>query len=203
MQNKLEKYLSQIEKQLAALPVEQRQEELREIRSHLEMMIEENVARGCDADVAVSKALEQFGSADKLGKALRQSKPFAWLHYFRPIAALLLAFGVVIAWLFISKELQIFYVPFSFHWSWALMLIIAIFPLTGWAAEVIAPKYGTWSLAVIFYGILSIFIYVAFWKLMPIPKTYFLISFMPFALAGIAAFLGALARRKHVKRNHQ
>lgn len=40
MYKELEKYLSQIEKQLSALPAEQRQNELREIRSHLEMMID-------------------------------------------------------------------------------------------------------------------------------------------------------------------
>lgn len=80
MQNKLEKYLSQIEKQLAALPAEQRQEELREIRSHLEMMIDDNVARGCDADDAVSKALEQFGAAEKVGKALECTHEFSPEH---------------------------------------------------------------------------------------------------------------------------
>jgi len=70
MHNQLEKYLSQIEKQLAALPAEQRQDELREIRSHLEMMIEDNVARGCEMDEAVVKAIRQFGAAERVGRDL-------------------------------------------------------------------------------------------------------------------------------------
>jgi len=205
MCNQLEKYLSQIEKQLAALPVEQRQNELREIRSHLEMMIDDNVACGCDADNAVAKALEQFGAANKLGKELRQYKPFAWLHYFRPLAAFLFALGVVIAWVSISpNKSQIpSFVPVSFQWTWELMLIIIIFPITGWVTEVIAPKWGFWSLAVLFYGILSLFIYFAFWRFAPIPKAYFLYGFMHHALAGIASFIGAWIRRREVEHRQQ
>lgn len=73
MHKQLEDYLSKIEKQLAALPAQQREDELREMRSHLEMMIEENVARGYDADQAVAKALEQFGAAKKVGRDLKNA----------------------------------------------------------------------------------------------------------------------------------
>ncbi len=200
MQTKLGKYLSQIEKQLAELSTEQREEELREIRSHLEMMIDENVARGINPDEATTKALEQFGEANKLGKELRQYKTFAWLHYFRPLAAFLFALGVVIAWVSISS------VPVQ--WPSDLMLIIIIFPITGWVAEMIAPKCGFWSLAVLFYGILSLFIclyvYIVFWKSVPIPKAYLLVGFISHGLLGIASFIGVWIRRWQVKhRKHQ
>lgn len=71
MQTPLEEYLSKIEKQLAALPIEQRHEEVREIRSHLQQMVEDNIARGDAPDAAVAKALEQFGAAEKVGRALK------------------------------------------------------------------------------------------------------------------------------------
>jgi hypothetical protein len=71
MQNKLEKYLSQIERHLTELPVKECEAELREIRSHLEMMIKENIACGYDSNNAVEKALEQFGSAERVGLDLR------------------------------------------------------------------------------------------------------------------------------------
>jgi len=208
MHNQLEKYLSQIEKQLAALPVEQRQEELREIRSHLEMMIDVNIARGFDAEEAVTKAIKQFGSAQKVGKELRQSKPFSWLHYLRPFAAFLFALCVVIAWISISSGNQIpSFVPAHFQWLWQLMLIIIIFPLTGWMTEVIAPKMGFYSVAVLFFGILSLFIsvyfYFSFWKFEQIFIAYFLFGFLHNALAGIASFLGVWARCNYVERNQQ
>ncbi|MEO6906875.1 MAG: hypothetical protein ABI210_03200 [Abditibacteriaceae bacterium] len=52
MQNQLEKYLWKTEDQLVMLPTAQRREQVREIRSQLEMMVDENVARSYDPDKA-------------------------------------------------------------------------------------------------------------------------------------------------------
>jgi len=143
MCNQLEKYLSQIEKQLAALPIEQRQDELREIRSHLEMMIEENVASGFDADEAVAKALKQFGAADKLGRDLKfppgSNRRFLqkyWFRVFRFLASMLAASLIVI---FSIRSGLIPYFP-SISPSLNSSCILVVTFLLSWTIAVLNPS---------------------------------------------------------------
>ncbi|MEO6906874.1 MAG: permease prefix domain 1-containing protein [Abditibacteriaceae bacterium] len=152
MHNQLEKYLSQIEDQLAALPAEQRQEELREIRSHLEMMIEENIARGCDAKEALTKTLEQFGSAEKIGQDLKH----IYTNRNENARTVLAGLTVCIILIFSFYALSWLHDTFSYTWnrnselyfSFCILWFVAF--LGGWIAECIAPKKKTLPLVVIF-----------------------------------------------------
>lgn len=134
MHKELEKYLSQIEKQLAALPSQQREEELREIRSHLQMMIEENVARGCDADQAVTKALEQFGAASKVGRDLSNETEFRPVYSFRVILYSVLTIVVLQLYDYSAKTIFIPHLP---HLSSLFdgFPIIVLFLMIGWSHQ--------------------------------------------------------------------
>ena len=143
MQNQLEKYISKIEDQLVMLPTKQRREEVHEIRLHLERMIEENIARGCDADDAVMKALEQFGSARKVGQELRYSSsstPHNWKMILVKCQVLTIALGLINLILFYqltnsgsdpSKSAL-------FYWVFGCSMVVGSF-VNGWTLETIAP----------------------------------------------------------------
>lgn len=146
MQTKLEKYVSQIERHLAELPAKEREEELQEIQSHLEMMIAENVARGYDSDNAVEKALEQFGSAEKIGLKLRLA-PNSVSKRWRVLYVKMLAFNamglfaLLIVWLLYSSGYvspSALLLPWVFYGSAGMITFGA-----GWFNESIASKQMT------------------------------------------------------------
>ena len=97
MQEPLENYLTQVEQQLALLPAEQRDAELREVRLHLQMMVEDYIAIGDSPDEAVAAALRQFGSAGKMGQELQRAQSADRLRRWRPLLAGLTLYGVNIA----------------------------------------------------------------------------------------------------------
>lgn len=143
MHNQLEKYISKIKDQLVMLPTKQRREEVREIRLHLERMIEDNLTRGCDADEAVAKALEQFGSARKIGQELRYSSsstPNNWKMILVKCQALTITLGLVNLILFYqltnngsdpSKSTL-------FYWVFGCSIVVGAF-VNGWTLKTIAP----------------------------------------------------------------
>jgi len=146
MQNKLEKYLSQIESHLTELSAAEREAELREVRSHLEMMIKQNVARGYDSNNAVEKAFEQFGSAEKIGRDLRFA-PNSVSKRWRTLVVKMIAFNtivlfaILVAWLlypsgYISPRTSL--LPWFSDGSTGMMMFVA-----GWFGESIAPKQDT------------------------------------------------------------
>jgi hypothetical protein len=209
MHKELEKYLLQMEKQLSALPTEQRQEELREIRSHLELMIEDNIAHGCDADEAVIKALGQFGAADKIGRDLIAEKNKSWRQRNGVILALILIWGLgriqsfVSLWLIKSAMLpgNILNDKWLSFWSlntWSFCLCF----LCGWVAETYASRK---SLAV-----LTCVVFVNWGSLFftnpslasalvshPFPNIPNV--FRAFAFGLLTMFTGVWARRYHVQ----
>lgn len=201
MQNQLEKYLSQIEKQLSTLPAEQRQEELREIRSHLEMMIEENIARGGDAEEAALKAIAQFGTAKKVASDLKR------IRINRDQRARTLLAGLVVFAIWIYPDFCTRYLFPSIH-QFLLSARVSyietafVFHISGWVAEAIAPKKVLLPILIPFFitwvlGILSvILILVAF------PTSS--LSFLNYQLLNTAvlplAFMGAWIRRRQMER---
>lgn len=70
MHSLLENYLAQVEQQLNLLPVTRRNEELREMRQHLQDAAALNRERGQTEDEAVQAALEQFGTPETLSKKI-------------------------------------------------------------------------------------------------------------------------------------
>jgi hypothetical protein len=72
MNNRLEQYVDEVAHNLRSLPEEQRQEEIAEIRSHLDARVAAEMELGKTQEEAVAEALRQFGSARKVGSSLRR-----------------------------------------------------------------------------------------------------------------------------------
>jgi len=209
MHNQLEKYLSQIEKQLAALPAEQRQEELREICSHLEMMIEGNVARGCDADEAIAKAIEQFGAARKIGKDLigaRINNRFMRKRIALAILASLAvsSIGTLPSFLMVSAvsspgNIVSEHIRISM-WIiniWSLALGIGC----GWLTEVIAPKKTTITLTlIVFFDLILIMFHQSVVSAIILHPTYYSLQILKItAIDLLTLSAGAWSRRWQVE----
>jgi uncharacterized membrane protein len=73
MHKQLEDYLNQFASRLGKLPTAQREDELREIRQHLELLIVSHRERGRSEEEAVGLAISQFGRAEKIGRELSQA----------------------------------------------------------------------------------------------------------------------------------
>lgn len=73
MHSRLEAYLQTVEVNLHALPVEERQNELHELRLHMESLLESYQELGSTEEEAVTQTLAQFGRANTLGKDLNQA----------------------------------------------------------------------------------------------------------------------------------
>lgn len=79
---RLDAYISTIGGRLKRLSSAQREEELREIRQHLETLVAGHLAAGISQDEAVDAALRQFGHAEEMGRELagawQQRLPRLW-----------------------------------------------------------------------------------------------------------------------------
>jgi hypothetical protein len=180
----LEDYLAQVEKQLAPLPAEQRKAELREIRLHLQMMIEDYIAIGDSPDEAVAAAVRQFGSASKTGQALQRARRADHLSRWRPLLAGVANYGAYIALYgsFCSfMEAFRFLLPGSMFFPWAYYVVLVLSGVVGgWLAEMIAPRKAIWSVLILHSLILI-------WM---VPSSYFSPAPLLFAAAGLAACFG-------------
>ena len=70
MDNRLNEYLQKLEAALGDLEAEQRTNELREMRQHIEAMVARQIERGQSSDEALTEALAQFGPPQQVGRAL-------------------------------------------------------------------------------------------------------------------------------------
>ncbi len=68
--NPLDLYLSRVARELRSMPSVKREEELRELRSHLEQRLEDFEAQGLKPEEAQARAVEGFGSPRALGSKL-------------------------------------------------------------------------------------------------------------------------------------
>lgn len=71
--SQLEHYIETIEGRLKSLPPARRQEEMQEIRQHLEALAAGHRIAGLSEDEAVEAAIRQFGHAEQVGKELSQA----------------------------------------------------------------------------------------------------------------------------------
>ena len=160
----IENYLAQIARELRDLPASARDEEMREIESHLRAMIE---ARG---DVAA--VLRQFGKPRKVGRDLRRAwerkQPEAWNRFgFALLSGLLIlaAFDVVR-----TKFGSYFEMPFdlmmkdtgamillrlAFHLLFLLSFLLVVFGGLGYITKAISPKRGMLAAALVVSLILT------------------------------------------------
>ncbi|MBC8102109.1 MAG: hypothetical protein H7Z41_05925, partial [Cytophagales bacterium] len=70
MKQTLEQYLQQVATKLGPISHEERQDELEELRQHLEASVAASVAKGHSPAMAAEEATRQFGTASSLGRQL-------------------------------------------------------------------------------------------------------------------------------------
>lgn len=75
MDNRLDRYLQSVAHELRRLPQERREEELRELRQHLEAIVARLVEGGLSEVEAVEAATAQFGEAGTVGHELVRVVP--------------------------------------------------------------------------------------------------------------------------------
>ncbi len=96
--SQLDAYIETIESRLNGLPPARRQEEMQEIRQHLEALAAGHRIAGLSEDEAVEAAVRQFGHAEQVGQELskasqQQRMRYLWLIliYFITVAV---SFGI-------------------------------------------------------------------------------------------------------------
>lgn len=80
-QSQLDHYLTILEARLKGLPPARRQEEMLEIRQHLEALVVGHRLAGASEEDAVAAAIRQFGHAEQVGQALNQASQQQRIHY--------------------------------------------------------------------------------------------------------------------------
>lgn len=99
--SQLDHYIASIEARLKSLSPARRQEEMREIRHHLEALIAGHRIAGLSEDEAVEAAIRQFGHAEQVGQELskasqRQRMRSLWslLIYILTVAVNIVIFAI-------------------------------------------------------------------------------------------------------------
>lgn len=86
--NPLDLFIGRVARELRSMPGVKRDEELRELRSHLEQRVEDFEAQGLNLEDAQRRATEGFGSARALGSQLCdvwEGIPFSWWRVARSV----------------------------------------------------------------------------------------------------------------------
>lgn len=73
MNDRLEQYLGAVERGLPELPEKRRQDEITEVRQHLDALIAARQYADIDAEAATDAALRQFGSARRVSLGIRSA----------------------------------------------------------------------------------------------------------------------------------
>ncbi len=69
----IDRYLAGVARQLSALPAARREEDLYELRQHLETLAAGHRAAGLDEQAAARAAVARFGQAERIGRGLRDA----------------------------------------------------------------------------------------------------------------------------------
>ncbi|MBN1580976.1 MAG: hypothetical protein JXA89_09765 [Anaerolineae bacterium] len=116
----LRDYMDQLGQELEASPQETKQI-LYEVRSHIEMAVQNMQRAGQDETTCLAQVLKQFGTAHRIGQSLRQIHGRAtWMEVALAVLPLIL-FG----WLPYTISLP----------AWAILLALAIATAFGWRAR--------------------------------------------------------------------
>ncbi|HEY0607628.1 MAG TPA: permease prefix domain 1-containing protein [Herpetosiphonaceae bacterium] len=117
---RLDHYITTLDKRLRSLPQAQREDDLREVRQHLEALVAGHVMRGMSEADAVDAALRQFGRAEQIGKdlaALQQPSRPLWQYL------LMYAACVLVIFVFFATAND---KPTDFPYGWAEQLLLAL-----------------------------------------------------------------------------
>ncbi|HEY0738491.1 MAG TPA: permease prefix domain 1-containing protein, partial [Herpetosiphonaceae bacterium] len=113
-------YITPLNTRLRSLPQAQREDDLREVRQHLEALVAGHVMRGMSEADAIDAALRQFGRAEQIGKDLatiQQPNRPLW-HYL-----LMYAGCVLVIFVFFATAND---KPTDFPYGWADQLLLAL-----------------------------------------------------------------------------
>jgi hypothetical protein len=142
MHSQLEQYLKTVEQNLHALPAEERDNELNEIRSHIESLVEAHRELGCSETEAVSQTLAQFGHAQKLGKDLTQAHQSGGKPQL-PLLAGAVTFNYIGGMLAGMATSSLFRLPLTFSLFlialWYLRGMVTTFGV-GWLTGALVPR---------------------------------------------------------------
>ncbi len=148
MHSPLEPYLQTVEQNLHFLPPDERQQELAEIRLHLESLLEANRELCNTEEEAVAQTLAQFGRAQTLGKDLTYVHQSEGKPKLRMLAGAI-AFSYVGGTLLnhLLYPLLNFAVPFTGHstplWITAWIATSLMSTLcVGWLTGVVTPRHA-------------------------------------------------------------
>jgi hypothetical protein len=148
MHSPLEPYLQTVEQNLHSLPAEERQQELAEIRLHLESLLEANRELCNTEEEAVEQTLAQFGRAQTLGKDLtyvHQSEGKPQIRMLAGAVVFNYAGGMLLG--HIVHPILNFAVPLTVHptplWitAWIASSLMTAF-CVGWLTGVVAPRHA-------------------------------------------------------------
>jgi hypothetical protein len=117
---RLDDYITMLARRLQGLSQTQREEELREVRQHLEALVAGHVLRGLSEAEAVDAALRQFGRAEQIGKELAAAQQPS-----RPLWQYLLMYAgcvLVILLFFVTANDK----PTDFPYDWQDQLLLAL-----------------------------------------------------------------------------
>lgn len=118
---RLDHYITTLGSRLQGLPQTQREEELREVRQHLEALVAGHTMRGMSEAEAVTAALRQFGHAEQIGKELaaaqRPNQPALWRYL------LMYACCVLVSFIFFVTAND---KPTDFPYGWVEQLLMAL-----------------------------------------------------------------------------
>ncbi len=91
---RLEQYLMTIAAGMKTAPAKQRDEEVEEMRQHLEALVARHIAQGRGEDAAVEAAIRQFGRAEQVGRGLERTwQRSLWAPALIYLVSTLLIFG--------------------------------------------------------------------------------------------------------------
>ena len=209
MDKQLETYLAQIKAQLQSLPPQKQDEELQEIRQHLQALAANSMTRGLAENEAVAAAIRQFGDSRRVGRDLQQ----AWRgRPEKPLRIALAAGGALlchVTFMYVAILVGVFidvYILKSTIWHGPnvprpSLPPLALYPLmalsfcappffAGWVAGLIAPRRAM-------MGIIPLYGAIALYGWLKIP-TASLHILAPLTLAFI--YLGTLSRSRLTKK---
>ncbi|RYX80597.1 hypothetical protein EON83_27945 [bacterium] len=192
--NPLDSYLDNVARELRSLPQSKRDEELRELRSHLELRTEDFENLGLPSAAAQAHAVNEFGSAHSVGSKLCDAWEGVTFTVGRLISTLI---AVTIIWLITNIALSVGWMALIF-WDKA-----ALFPEIPYDLAIVfigTPFYCGWLfsrrlgrrgplVALLYFSTLSLLTFNT--------RTYFpeglIFSFLPFPIFNLLlAFCGAV-----------
>lgn len=144
MHSRLEQYLQTVEQNLNALPAEKRQNEISEIRLHMESLVEANKELGSTEEEAVTHTLAQFGRARTVGKDLNRVHQSADKSPLRTLAGAVAFnyFSGMLASLLVSRLFLLTLTPDGTPTALWLVRGMLTTLCVGWLTGAVVPRHA-------------------------------------------------------------